>query len=132
MAMQIAAQRDRNKLAVEQATVSRDLATQGFVSAVEQRRREDARISQAQALSGLNQQLAAKQGELVELRYALTELPAHSAARVATMRSAAAATHWVLRSRSGASVGRAPRSSWNDAGLVSMSSLLLDVATDSA
>ncbi|HEY0425249.1 MAG TPA: HlyD family efflux transporter periplasmic adaptor subunit, partial [Rhodopila sp.] len=90
MAMQIAAQRDRNKLAVEQATVSRDLATQGFVSAVEQRRREDARISQAQALSGLNQQLAAKQGELVELRYALTELPAHSAARVATMRSAAA------------------------------------------
>jgi membrane fusion protein len=87
---QIAAQRERTKLAEEQAAVSRDLATQGFVSAVEQRRREDARISQAQAFSGLNQQLAAKQGELVELRYALSELPAHTAARVATLRSAAA------------------------------------------
>jgi membrane fusion protein len=87
---QITAQRDRSRLAAEQAAVSRDLASQGFVSAVEQRRREDARISQAQALSVLSQQLAAKQGELVELRYALTELPAHSSARVATLRSAAA------------------------------------------
>jgi len=90
LAAQIAAQRDRTKLAEEQAAVSRDLSIQGFVSAVEQRRREDARISQAQALSGLNQQLAAKQGELVELRYTLTELPAHTAEHVASLRAAAA------------------------------------------
>jgi membrane fusion protein len=90
MALQIASQRDRAALAEEQALVSRDLAAKGFVSAVEQRRREDGRISQVQALDTLRQQLAAKQGELVELRFALTQLPGRTANRVANLRSASA------------------------------------------
>ena len=90
LALQINSQRDRAALADEQATVSRDLAAKGFVSAVEQRRREDARISQIQALDTLRQQRAAKQGELTELRFALTELPGRSADKIAALRAAAA------------------------------------------
>jgi membrane fusion protein len=90
LAMQQAVQHDRANLAQEQAAVSRDLATKGYVSAVEQRRREDARLGQAQALDTLRQQLAAKQGELVELRYALAQLPGRTADRVATLRAAIA------------------------------------------
>jgi membrane fusion protein len=90
LTLQIGSQRDRAALAEEQATVSRDLAAKGFVSAVEQRRREDARISQMQGLDTLRQQLAAKQGELVELRFALTELPGRTADKVANLRAAAA------------------------------------------
>lgn len=90
LTLQIGSQRDRAALAQEQAEVSRDLAAKGFVSAVEQRRREDARISQVQGLDTLRQQLAAKQGELVELRFALAELPGRTADRVAGLRAAAA------------------------------------------
>jgi len=88
--LQIRSQHDRAGLAAEQAEVSRDLAAKGYVSAVEQRRREDARIGQTQALDTLRQQLAAKQGELVEQRYALAQLPARSADRIAGLRVAAA------------------------------------------
>lgn len=87
---QLSVQQDRVGLAEQQARLSRDLAVHGFISGVEQRRREDARLSQAQALDTLRQQLSAKQGELVELRFALAELPDHSAGRVATLREAAA------------------------------------------
>lgn len=88
--LQIQSQHDRTGLAAEQAEVSRDLAAKGYVSAVEQRRREDARIGQTQALDILRQQLAAKEGELVELRYALAQLPARTADSVARLRAAAA------------------------------------------
>jgi membrane fusion protein len=88
--LQIQSQHDRAGLAVEQAEVSRDLAAKGYVSAVEQRRREDARIGQTQALDTLRQQLAAKQGELVELHYALAQLPGRTADTVARLRGAIA------------------------------------------
>jgi len=88
--LQLTLQQDRAKLAAEQAQVSRDLAARGFVSAVEQRHREDARIEQMQALQTLQQQAAAKQGELVEQSYALAQLPSRTADRVAGLRVAAA------------------------------------------
>ena len=87
---QLSVQADRLGLANQQASMSRDLAVRGYVSGVEQRRREDARLSQTQSLDSLRQQLSAKEGELVELRFALTELPGHSADRVATLHAAAA------------------------------------------
>ena len=87
---QLGLQHDRANLADDQARISRDLAAKGYLSAVEQRRREDARIGQAQALDALRQQLAAKQGDLVEQRYALAQLPGRTADRVAGFRAAAA------------------------------------------
>ena len=87
---QLTAQRERLGLANEQASLSRDLAAKGYVAGIEQRRREDARLGQTQALDTLNQQLSAKQGELVELRYALTQLPGRTANRLAVHRVAIA------------------------------------------
>jgi membrane fusion protein len=87
---QLTVQHARAALADEQASVSRDLATKGYVSQVEQRRREDARLGQTQALDTLHQQIAAKEGELVELRYALAQLPARTADRVAALHVSAA------------------------------------------
>ncbi len=87
---QLGVQHDRAAIAETQATVSRDLAARGLVSAVEQGRREDARLGQTQALETLHQQLASKQGELVELRYALAQLPGRSADRLSALRAAAA------------------------------------------
>jgi membrane fusion protein len=87
---QIVVQNGRVGIADEQASVSRDLVAKGYVSAVEQRRREDVRLSQAQALDTLRQQLAAKEGELLELRFALEQLPSRTADRLATLRVAAA------------------------------------------
>jgi membrane fusion protein len=87
---QIGVQHGRVDIADGQASVSRGLAAKGYVSEVEQRRREDARLSQAQAMETLRQQLSAKSGELVEMRYALAQLPDRSANRLATLRVAAA------------------------------------------
>lgn len=87
---QLAVQHGRVDIADQQASVSRALATKGYVSDVEQRRREDGRLSQAQALETLRQQVSAKAGELVELRYALSQLPDRTANRLATLRVAAA------------------------------------------
>jgi len=87
---QLSVQQGRVDLADEQARMSRDLATKGYVAGVEQRRREDARLGQAQGFDTLRQQLSAKQGEVVELRFTLAQLPARSANRVAALRVAAA------------------------------------------
>ena len=87
---QLASQQGRVGLANEQASVSRDLVKSGFVSGVEQRRREDARLGQVQAMDQLHQQIAAKDGELVELSYELAQLPNRTAVRMAILRSAAA------------------------------------------
>jgi membrane fusion protein len=87
---QLTLQASRDAIADEQASVSRDLVAKGYVSAVEQRRREDARLAQTQALDTLRQQLAAKEGDLVELRFALAQLPGRTADRLASLRAAAA------------------------------------------
>jgi membrane fusion protein len=87
---QITVQHSRVALAEEQASVSRDLAAKGYISAVEQRRREDAHLEQAQALDTLHQQLAAKAGDLVELRYALAQLPGRTADHLASLQAAVA------------------------------------------
>jgi membrane fusion protein len=87
---QLSVQQGRVGLADDQARVSRELAAKGYVAGVEQRRREDARFGQTQALDTLRQQLSAKEGEVVELRYALAQLPGRSANRLANLRVAAA------------------------------------------
>ena len=88
--VQLSVQHNRASLAEEQATVSRILTAKGYISAVEQRRREDARLGQIQSLDTLRQQLSAKEGELIEMRYALAQLPSRTAARLAPLRVAAA------------------------------------------
>ncbi len=87
---QLLAQNERLGLAREQADLSRDLALKGYIAGIEQRRREDARLSQSQGMDTLGQQLSAKQGELTELRYALEQLPGRTANRLAALRVAAA------------------------------------------
>ncbi|MGA3003640.1 MAG: HlyD family efflux transporter periplasmic adaptor subunit [Acetobacteraceae bacterium] len=87
---QLSMQQGRVELADEQARLSRDLAAKGYVAGVEQRRREDARLGQVQGLDTLHQQLAAKEGEIVELHFTLAQLPARSATRIAVLRAAAA------------------------------------------
>jgi membrane fusion protein len=87
---QLSQQQGRVELADEQARLSRDLAAKGYVAGVEQRRREDARLGQVQGFDTLRQQLAAKEGEIVELHFTLAQLPARSANRIAALRVAAA------------------------------------------
>ncbi len=87
---QLSMQQGRVELADEQARLSRDLAAKGYVAGVEQRRREDARLGQVQSLDTVRQQLSAKEGEVVELRFTQAQLPARSANRIAALRVAAA------------------------------------------
>jgi membrane fusion protein len=63
------------------------LANRGLVSELEQRRREEALLEQRQALNSLAQQLAARQGQFIETRFTLEQLPFVQAEKIQALRN---------------------------------------------
>ena len=67
---QIVLQEDRLKLLTTELQAAQQLSAKGYMTAVDFRRRQLASMEQQQVLSGLNQQVAAKQNQLTEARFA--------------------------------------------------------------
>lgn len=89
---QINLQAERLKVAESDLAAADQLKSKGFMSAVEYRRREVQVLEQRQARSALNQQLAAKQNQLTETNYSLSQLPTVMAQKVQALRNELATT----------------------------------------
>jgi membrane fusion protein len=89
---QIVLQEDRLKLLTTELQAAEQLSAKGYMTAVDFRRRQLASMEQQQVLSGLNQQVAAKQNQLTEARFALTQLPTVMAQKVQSIRNDLSAT----------------------------------------
>ena len=84
---QIVFQNDRLKLLSSELQAAQQLRSRGYMTAVELRKRQLATIEQQQVLSGLNQQVSAKQSQLTESRFALSQLPTVMAQKVQSLRN---------------------------------------------
>jgi membrane fusion protein len=84
---QIALQQDRLKLVGAELQAAQQLSSKGYMTAVDFRRRQLTAMEQEQVLSGLNQQVAAKQNQLTEARFSLTQLPTVMAQKVQSIRN---------------------------------------------
>jgi len=89
---QIKLQRERLGVAEADLSTADQLKSKGFMTAVEQRRRQVATLEQRQTLSSLEQQLSAKQNQLTEARSALRQLPTVMAQKVQSLRNDLATT----------------------------------------
>jgi membrane fusion protein len=89
---QIKLQRERLEVAEGDLATADQLKAKGYMTAVEQRRRQLAALEQRQILSNLNQQLAAKQNQLTEARFSLRQLPTLMAQKVQSLRNDLATT----------------------------------------
>jgi len=89
---QIVLQEDRLRLLTTELQAAQQLNAKGYMTAVDFRRRQLASMEQQQVLSGLNQQVAAKQNQLTEARFALTQLPTVMAQKVQSIRNDLSAT----------------------------------------
>ena len=63
------------------------LKSKGFMSAVDFRRREVQVLEHKQAISALNQQLAARKNQLTEAQFSLQQLPTVMAQKVQALRN---------------------------------------------
>ena len=84
---QIALQKDRLNLVESELNAARQLRSQGYMTAVEFRRRQLALLEQQQIFSGLNQQVTAKEGQLTEADFSLQQLPTVMAQRIQNLRN---------------------------------------------
>jgi membrane fusion protein len=84
---QIVVQRERSQLTESLANSVEGLRSQGFMTETEFKRRREAHLEQKQQVSALGQQVAARNNELTETRYALEQLPVTMAERVQTLRN---------------------------------------------
>jgi membrane fusion protein len=89
---QIALQDDRLKLVNTELQAAQQLSSKGYMTAVDFRRRQLASMEQQQVLSGLNQQVAAKQNQLNEATFSLSQLPTVMAQKVQNIRNDLSAT----------------------------------------
>jgi membrane fusion protein len=78
-------QTDRIEIARRQLTDAVELASKGYLSKVEMRRREDAHLAEKQSESSLEKELAGKQTELSQQQNALQQLPIATAQRVSQL-----------------------------------------------
>ena len=83
---QIIAQRERTRLSEEAAQAGGELRAKGFMADVEFNKRRSATLEQRQLLSSLEQQLAARENQLTETRYALQQLPILLAEKIRSIR----------------------------------------------
>jgi len=83
---QIIAQRERTRLSEEAARAGGELRGKGFMAEVEFNKRRSAALEQSQWLSSLEQQLAARENQLTETRYALQQLPISSSEKIRSIR----------------------------------------------
>jgi len=84
---QIKLQTERLQVAEGDLSTGNQLKTKGYMTAVEFRKRQVGVLEQKQGLSGLQQQLAAKQNQLVETRSSLRQLPTLMAQKVQALRN---------------------------------------------
>jgi membrane fusion protein len=84
---QIKLQGERLGVAEGDLSSADQLRVKGYMTAVEFRRRQVAALEQKQVLSSLDQQLAAKQNQLTETRFALRQLPTVMAQKVQSLRN---------------------------------------------
>ena len=84
---QVSIQQERITLAERLLASGAPLAARGLVAEVEQRRREEALLSQRQSLSSLMQQVMARQGQHNETRFALDQLPTVMAGKIQSLRN---------------------------------------------
>jgi membrane fusion protein len=83
---QITAQRERTRLSEQAAQVGSELHGKGFMAEIEVNRRRSAALEQKQWLNSLEQQLAARENQLTETRYALRQLPITLAEKIRSIR----------------------------------------------
>src|SRR5207247_11289799 len=83
---QIIAQRERTGLPEEAAQAGGELRGKRYMADVEFNRRRSAALEQRQSLSSLEQQLAARENQLTETRYALQQLPIVLAEKIRSIR----------------------------------------------
>jgi len=89
---QIKLQGERLKVAESDLASADQLKSKGFMSGVDYKRREVQVLEQRQAVSALNQQLAAKHNQLTETNYSLRQLPTVMAQKVQALRNDLATT----------------------------------------
>jgi membrane fusion protein len=84
---QIELQTERLKVAQSDLDAADQLRSKGFMTAVEFKRRQMQVLEQRQAISALNQQLAARRNQLTETNFTLRQLPTVMAQRVQALRN---------------------------------------------
>jgi len=84
---QEAIQTDRLKLSESFVASATELMAKGAMAALELKRREQAALEQKQNLNALQQQIAARQNQLTENRYALEQLPVVLAEKIQSLRN---------------------------------------------
>ena len=84
---QLKLQSERLKVLDGELEAAQQLRSKGYMTAVEFRRRQVAELEQQQVLSSLNQQIAAKQSQLTEARFSLSQLPTLMAQKVQSLRN---------------------------------------------
>jgi len=83
---QIIGQRERARLSEDAAQAGGELRGKGYMAEIEFNRRRSAALEQKQLLSSLEGQLAARENQLTETRYALRQLPISLAEKVRSIR----------------------------------------------
>jgi membrane fusion protein len=84
---QITAQIERTRLSEEAVQAGSELRGKGYMADVELNRRRSAALEQRQTLSSLEQQMASRQNQLTETRYALRQLPIITAEKIQSIRN---------------------------------------------
>ena len=84
---QIELQTERLKMVGSDFDAADQLKSKGFMSAVDFRRREVQVLEHKQAISALNQQLAARKNQLTEAQFSLQQLPTVMAQKVQALRN---------------------------------------------
>lgn len=89
---QAAVQGERIQLTGTLVSTASELNAKGIMAQPELKRRQEAVLEQRQTLAALNQQVAARQNQLTELRFALEQLPTLMEQKVQALRNDVAAT----------------------------------------
>jgi membrane fusion protein len=84
---QIEIQSERLRIVETEVASGDQLRAKGYMTAVEFKRRQVVMLEQKQALSALNQQLAARKNQLTETRYSLSQLPTLMAQKIQSLRN---------------------------------------------
>jgi len=107
---QLQLQKERLDVATSDLNAGQKLHAQGYLTAIELRRRQMAQLEQQQGQRALNQQMAAKRNQLVESQSSLSQLPTIMAQKVQALRNELSTTEQRIAETKGrrAYVVRAP------------------------
>ena len=107
---QVAIQTERISLSQGLVDPAAKLNAKGLITDIEHKRRQEALLEQKQSLNALNQQIAVRENQLIEMRYSLEQVPTVVAEKVQLLRNELSATEQRLAEIEGrrAYVIRAP------------------------